>query len=139
MKKRLLALLLVILTVLPLCVACADDHYAYESYNDFIVLGDPNNIVISEKDIQNGILGAYQDLFADDITDKKLTATEVTSGEVRYGDTVKIDYKGYKIGETTPFSGGSATDQTLESGSGSYIEGFESGLIEHVVGETLRL
>ncbi len=55
------------------------------------------------------------------------------------GDTVNIDYTGYIDGEE--FSGGSTggfgTD--LEIGSGSYIEGFEEGIIGHAVGETFDL
>lgn len=139
MKKKILALLLAILAVLPLLVACGTSYYQYDSYQGFITLGNPDDISLMEADIENGILGRYYSYFEDEITAGTLTSTEVTSGEVKYGDTVQIDYTGYKVGETEAFSGGTASDQSLEIGSGLFIDGFESGLIGHVVGEKVRL
>ncbi len=58
---------------------------------------------------------------------------------VKEGDTVNIDYTGYKDG--VAFDGGSTngegTDLTI--GSKMYIDGFEDGLIGHKVGETVDL
>ena len=139
MKKKILALLLAIFAVVPLLVACGSSYYQYDSYLDFIKLGDPTKIEITEADIENNILKAYYEYFSDEISAKTITSTEHTSGEVKYGDTLNIDYKGFKIGETEAFEGGSATSQSLEIGSGSFIDGFESGLIGHEVGETVRL
>ena len=55
------------------------------------------------------------------------------------GDKVNIDYTGYIDGEA--FEGGSTdgngADLTL--GSGSYIDGFEDGVVGHSVGETFDL
>ena len=56
---------------------------------------------------------------------------------VQDGDIVNIDYVGRIDGEE--FSGGSDSDYDLTIGSGSFIEGFESGLIGHQVGETVTL
>lgn len=56
---------------------------------------------------------------------------------VESGDVVNIDYVGTIDGEE--FSGGSATEQHLEIGSGSFIDGFEDGLIGKNVGETVEL
>lgn len=61
-------------------------------------------------------------------TDKKV---------VEDGDVVNIDYEGKVDGKT--FEGGSAQGQDLEIGSGSFIEGFEEGLIGKKVGETVDL
>ena len=59
--------------------------------------------------------------------------------EVKEGDTVNIDYTGYKDGEA--FAGGSTNGggAYLVIGSGTYIDGFEDGLIGHRVGETVDL
>ena len=65
---------------------------------------------------------------------------DTTEGrEVRDGDTVNIDYTGYKDGEA--FEGGSTNGAgaDLEIGSGTYIDGFESGLIGKKVGDTVDL
>lgn len=56
---------------------------------------------------------------------------------VEEGDTVNIDYVGRINGEE--FAGGSDSGYDLTIGSGSFIEGFESGLIGHEVGETVTL
>lgn len=63
--------------------------------------------------------------------------TEEVDRAVQAGDTVTIDYTGY-INEVK-FEGGSATDTTLGIGSGSYIEGFEDGLIGAKKGDTVTL
>ncbi len=57
--------------------------------------------------------------------------------EVQEGDSVTIDYKGY-IGEEQ-FEGGTAENQILVIGSGSYIPGFEEQLIGHKAGEEVEV
>lgn len=56
---------------------------------------------------------------------------------VENGDFVNIDYEGLLDG--VAFDGGTASDQVLEIGSGSFIDGFEEGLIGANVGDTLAL
>lgn len=53
------------------------------------------------------------------------------------GDTVNIDFVGTKDG--VAFEGGTAEDYELVLGSGSFIEGFEDGLIGAVTGEVRDL
>lgn len=48
-------------------------------------------------------------------------------GEAQKGDTVILDYEGFCDGEQ--FNGGTAENQSLELGSGSFIPGFEDQLI----------
>ena len=62
-----------------------------------------------------------------------------TEGVVQNGDTVNIDYTGYLDG--TAFKGGSTNGSgaDLELGSGTYIDGFEDGIVGHTVGETFDL
>ena len=66
-------------------------------------------------------------------TDKKLDKNTA----IEDGDTVNINYTGKIDGKT--FDGGSAEKQDLTIGSGSFIDGFESGLIGHKKGETVTL
>jgi trigger factor len=56
---------------------------------------------------------------------------------VREGDVVNIDYVGRIDGEE--FDGGSDEGYDLEIGSGMFIDGFESGLIDQKVGDTVTL
>lgn len=144
MKKRLLAMLLVIVTVCSGFVACAD-YYDFDKYEDYILLGDASKLEISQTDMDDAILNAYYSYYDDEIQAKTLTSVELTSGTVRFGDKVNIDYNGYLYGETTVFTGGSTYENgvpkgtDLEIGSGSYIKGFESGLIGYEVGDTVYL
>lgn len=61
---------------------------------------------------------------------------EVTDREdVQIGDTVNIDYVGYMDGEA--FENGADTGYNLEIGSGSFIPGFEDGLVGAKKGTTV--
>ena len=62
---------------------------------------------------------------------------KVTDRAVKNGDTANIDYTGYKDGQT--FDGGSATGYDLVIGSGSFIAGFEDGLVGVKPGQTMNL
>ena len=53
------------------------------------------------------------------------------------GDTVTIDFEGFKDGEA--FEGGSGTDTALELGSGRMIPGFEDGLVGASAGDERTL
>lgn len=56
---------------------------------------------------------------------------------VAEGDVANIDYEGKKDGEA--FEGGTAEGYNLEIGSGTFIDGFESGLVGKKVGEEVDL
>ena len=60
---------------------------------------------------------------------------EVTEGTVEDGDVANIDYEGKLDGEA--FEGGTAKDTDLEIGSGTFVPGFESGLIGAKIGDTV--
>lgn len=62
---------------------------------------------------------------------------KITDRAIKKGDTVNIDYVGKKDG--VAFDGGTANGFDLAIGSGSFIEGFEEGLIGKKPGETVDL
>ena len=62
---------------------------------------------------------------------------QITDRAAEDGDTVNIDFEGKMDGET--FQGGSAQGFALTLGSGSFIEGFEDGLVGVKPGETVTL
>ena len=66
-----------------------------------------------------------------------LEKESITGRAVQNDDIVNIDYTGTMNGEE--FDGGSATEYDLTIGSNSFIEGFETGLIGHKIGETVSL
>lgn len=62
---------------------------------------------------------------------------EVKDGAAEDGDTVNIDYEGFKDG--VPFEGGKADGHNLVLGSGSFIPGFEDQLIGAKAGDEKEL
>ena len=97
-------------------------------------------------------LGQYKDLTIEkekvEVTDKDVeeelvklqekNAELVVSEEpVKMGDTVNLDFKGFVDGEA--FEGGEAKGFDLVIGSGSFIPGFEEGLVGLKTGESKDL
>lgn len=62
-----------------------------------------------------------------------LYPVEVTGRPAKLGDVANIDYTGYD-GDVA-FDGGTATGYDLELGSGSFIDGFEDGIVGMNIGE----
>ncbi|MDO5550498.1 MAG: trigger factor [Lachnospiraceae bacterium] len=71
------------------------------------------------------------------VLDSNPEEVEVTDRAAEEGDVVNIDYVGMKDGEA--FAGGTAEGYDLELGSGTFIDGFEDGLIGANVGDELSL
>ncbi len=63
----------------------------------------------------------------------------LNKGTVQNGDTVNIDYVGTDGYTGIAFDGGTAKGYDLKIGSGSFIDGFESGLIGQKIGSTVGL
>ena len=64
---------------------------------------------------------------------KQATEIQVEDRAVIEGDTVNLDYAGTVDG--VAYAGGTAQDQTLKIGSGSFIPGFEEQMIGMSIGE----
>ncbi len=101
------------------------------------------------------VLGDYKGLSLDvektEVTDEMVESSlksafsmnplmkEVTDRPVQSGDTANIDYEGKYADTKVAFDGGTAQGYDLVIGSGTFIEGFEDGLIGAKVGETRDL
>ena len=86
----------------------------------------PMSTEVTEEEIQEELdsyVSSYKSMI--EVTDRNV---------VQAGDVVAIDYKGFKVGETEPFSGGTGSTQALWIGSGAFIPGFEEALIGHEKG-----
>lgn len=84
---------------------------------------------VTDEDVESTIQNQLEsDQSLEEVTDRT---------EVQDGDVVNIDYVGTMDGEE--FDGGSADDYDLTIGSGSFIDGFEDGLIGAEVGDTVTL
>ena len=87
---------------------------------------------VTEEEINEEIENSFY--YLEDYDDLIIKKTE---GKVKTGDTVNIDYVGTKDGEE--FDGGSSEGYDLEIGSGTFIDGFEDGLIGKEIGSEVDL
>lgn len=67
------------------------------------------------------------------LVEKNVRIVTVDDRAAEKGDTVKIDFEGFK--DDVAFEGGKAEDFDLELGSGQFIPGFEDAIVGHSVGE----
>ncbi len=109
--------------------------YAKYDLTEYITVGeytglevDGFTIAVTDEEINTRI--------QENLTDAGTTKT-VEEGVVADGETIIIDFAGKVDGKV--FDGGSAQDQSLTIGSGSFIDGFEAGLIGVEVGKTVDL
>lgn len=111
-----------------------EDAFPY-SLDDYVKIGQYKGIEVetesreaTEADLQKKI---------SEILDVYSTFALSDSHAASQGDKVIIDYTGTINGET--FSGGSGKDVTVVIGSGSFIKGFEEGLIGVKKGDVTKL
>ena len=83
------------------------------------------NIEITDEDVEKELKSEQE---------KNSRLVDVTDRAVADGDTVSLDYAGTIDGAA--FDGGTAQDQSLVIGSGSFIPGFEEQLIGLMPGES---
>lgn len=100
-----------------------DDYLEVKEYKG--VKAEAISVSVAPTEIGDEIVAALE-AAAEQKELKKGTAVEE-------GDVLNLDYVGKIDGKA--FDGGSAEGASLELGSGSYIDGFESGLIGKTVGQ----
>jgi trigger factor len=97
-----------------------------------VVLGQYKGVEVPKVD--RTVTDEDVDKALKDEQEKNARQITVEDGGAENGDSVVMDYEGKIDGE--PFEGGSAKNHTLVLGSGSFIPGFEDGLIGVKGGET---
>ena len=136
--KRIISAFLVIM-VLALCfTGCgkkAEKRVLYNSdLSKYVELGKYKGIKIDTS--SDDFKKAYDDVVASDVEANGFYVMK-TTGTVAKGDVANIDYVGKKGG--VAFEGGTAQGYDLEIGSGQFIPGFEDGLIDVKIGDTVDL
>lgn len=121
MKKKILAAVIAGLMVVSMAAGCAKPKVTLGQYKG-LELTDVSDAELEAA--MEDILAGYEELV---VVDR--AAVE--------GDTVNIDYVGKLDG--VAFDGGTDSGYDLELGSGSFIDGFEDGLIGATAGQTLDL
>lgn len=133
--KRILSLVFCVLMVMSLVACGGSDRELYNvKLSKYVELGDYKGIKVdkSSDEFKEG----YDAQIASDIENNKFYVKK-EEGTVQKGDTANIDYEGKKDG--VAFDGGTAKGHDLEIGSGSFIAGFEDGLIGVEIGSTVDL
>lgn len=108
-----------------------DDSNGDLNILDYVDLGDYKGIELTKS---------ITKVTDDDVTNEmESKAVELTGSDVTVedGDTAIIDFVGKLNG--VAFDGGTASNYELEIGSGSFIDGFEDGLIGVKKGDTVDL
>ncbi len=141
MKKSIMFFLSVVLTAV-LLVGCgktvpeqSTKRILYQTdLSKYVKLGEYKGLTVdtASEEWKN----AYDSELSSDV-EKNGFYVRKTKGKVADGDTVNIDYIGKKDG--VAFEGGTAQGYDLVIGSGSFIDGFESGLIGKEIGSTVDL
>lgn len=138
MKKTLTAVLCVLLALTLLCSCGGAKKTTFgigeENIEKYVVLGQYKGITVNTKSEEYKTV--FESIVAEDAT-KNNCYNRADSGAVQEGDIANIDYVG-KI-DGVAFEGGTANGYDLKIGSGSFITGFEDGLIGVTVGETTDL
>ncbi len=117
----------------------AENYLALKDYNpeDYVTLGEYRGLAVTvaaaaveESAVETEALSLYQ---------SQISAENggIRDRAVQDGDLVNIDFEGKKDG--VAFEGGTSKGYNLSIGSGSFIEGFEEGLIGIMPGETVDL
>ena len=89
---------------------------------------DPIEVTVTDVDVEMTIENTVK---------SRNLYDELTEGTVENGDIANIDYEG-KI-DGVAFDGGTAQGYDLEIGSGTFIPGFEEGLVGAQAGQTIDL
>lgn len=139
MKKKMMAVLM-LLCMAAAVTGCGGKNIGIADLKDvetekYVTLPDYKNLQV-ERPEKVEITDAYVKSYINNRVNVVSDLHELT-GTVENGDVVNIDYAGTIDG--TAFQGGTAQGQLLEIGSGSFIDGFEDGLIGANVGETKQL
>ena len=139
MKKRFVMLLTACLT-LTMFVGCGDKdgNPTMQDYNveKIVTLGEYKGLEVSvaAPAVDEASVQMYvENIFQNNITEE----IGVKDRAVENGDLTYISYVGTQDG--VAFDGGTSEGTFLEIGSGSYIEGFEEGLVGVMPGETVDL
>lgn len=114
-------------------VEYGDDAYVDGiNVGDYVTLGEYKGIEVTAE--APAVTDEYLQSYIDYVLQSNMVTTDITDRAVQNGDFTNIDYEG-KI-DGVAFDGGTAQGYDLEIGSGSFIPGFEDGLIGAKIGET---
>lgn len=114
----------------------ADDSYMdYLNVDDFVELGDYLGVEVTLE--APYVSDEQVESYIQNVLANNPVRTAITDRAVQDGDVTEISYVGKK--DDVAFDGGTADNYELTIGSGTFIDGFEDGVIGMKVGETKDL
>ncbi len=134
--KKIISVLLVTVLMMTFLVGCGESRKLFGNVDldKYVSLNKADYIGVNVDTGSEEFITKYYDYEYDyDVAEKSLYKN-ITDGAVENGDIINLDYAG-KI-DGVAFDGGTAEDQSLEIGSGTFIDDFEEELIGAVIGET---
>lgn len=136
-KTGLIALFLMVALAVTGCGVSG--NYADLKIEDYVTLGEYKGLTYTPADtsVTDYALQVAVQTDLEGQGYKDTDSTKLTEGTVRVGDTCDIDFKGLKDG--VAFEGGTAQGYSLTIGSGSFIAGFEEGLVGVAIGSKVSL
>ncbi len=115
---------------------CGDDNpYSKYDLSEYVKVGQYKGLEMEA--IQVSVSDEEVEAQVEQNVEDTKTSKTLKEGKVEDGDIANIDYEGKINGKT--FDGGSAEGYDLTIGSGSFISGFEDGLIGKKIGSTVKL
>lgn len=133
MKKRMRVLTAVACAAVVLMTGCQ----AKELSNEYVTVSAYKGVEVDLIEAAAKVTDADVDAQIESILSNYAEKVEVTDRAAKEGDIANIDYVGTKDG--VAFEGGSYEGYDLTLGSGTFIEGFEEGIVGHNIGETFDL
>lgn len=137
MKKKILTVMMILCLLVMIGLTGCGNSSPYSKYDlsEYVKPGEYKGlekkeikVSVSDEEVETQIKTNLEDT---------AETEEKTSGTVADGDVTNIDYVGKLDGEA--FEGGTAEGYDLEIGSGSFIDGFEEGLVGKKIGGTYEL
>lgn len=129
MKKRIISLIIGICMAATLvgCGKVSNENLVINKYEG-IEVEKVETEKVTDEDVEQSIQSTLE---------LRSTQNDITGRPAQDGDLVIIDFVGKQDG--VEFENGSAKDQTLVLGSKRFIDGFESGIVGHSVGDVFDL
>ncbi len=140
-KRLITGTAVLVLVASTLLAGCGYDDTSKDitkiNVNKYVTsIGDYKNLTI-DAPARDTITDAEVSDYIDYVLSGQSETVKSDKTVVEEGDIVNIDYEGIKDG--VAFEGGTAQGYDLTIGSGTFIPGFEDGLIGHKVGEEVAL
>lgn len=131
MKKKLVAITAGMCAVAMLFTGCSS-----EISNDYITISQYKGIEVPAVEFTE----VTDEVLQEEINymmESSAEYVDITDRAAKLGDWVTIDYVGRLNGEA--FDGGTAEGYELELGSGTFIDGFEDGIVGKKIGDVFKL